>query len=147
MNKAIYKGRITASPELRSSTTGKSYCRFTIAVDGFKDKSEGKQADFIPCIAWNGTAETIAKFVEKGQELLVEGSMKSRSYNDTKHPDIKHYTLECFVERFEFCGSKSCRTESSEATAQPSQSQKASQPEQDLPEGYEELLSGDDMPF
>ena len=68
MNKAIYKGRITASPELRSSTTGKSYCRFTIAVDGFKDKSEGKQADFIPCIAWNGTAETIAKFVEKGQE-------------------------------------------------------------------------------
>lgn len=139
MNKAIYKGRITASPELRSSTTGKSYCRFTIAVDGFKDKSEGKQADFIPCIAWNGTAETIAKFVEKGQELLVEGSMKSGSYNDRNHPDIKHYTLECFVERFEFCGSKVCRTDSSEASAEQS-------PEKEIPEGFEELFNGD-TPF
>ena len=139
MNKAIYKGRITASPELRSSTTGKSYCRFTIAVDGFKDKSEGKQADFIPCIAWNGTAETIAKFVEKGQELLVEGSMKSGSYNDRNYPDIKHYTLECFVERFEFCGSKVCRTDSNEATAEQSQ-------EKDIPEGFEELFNGD-TPF
>lgn len=108
MNKVILMGRLTADPELRQTQSGISSCRFTIAIDRpFVDKTTGeRQADFIRCIAWNQSAENINRYFNKGSMILVEGSLRTGSYQDRNHQDVTHYTTDVFVDRFEFTGSK-----------------------------------------
>ena len=106
MNKTITIGRLTADPELRTTQSGSSSCRFTVAVDRLmKDKE--KSADYIQCTAFGKTAETVAKYFQKGSMICVEGSLKTGKYTDKKHDDVTHYTTEVWVERIEFVGSKS----------------------------------------
>ena len=111
MNKTITIGRLTANPELRTTQSGSSSCRFTVAVDRLmKDKE--KSADYIQCTAFGKTAETVAKYFQKGSMICVEGSLKTGKYTDKKHDDVTHYTTEVWVERIEFVGSKSDKAES-----------------------------------
>ncbi|AGR40719.1 single-stranded DNA-binding protein [Spiroplasma taiwanense] len=80
MNSVILIGRITQDPELRNSSNGKSFVAFTLAVNEF---SEGNQfTQFIPCFAWEKTAENLAKFVKKGAQISVEGSINVRRENN-----------------------------------------------------------------
>lgn len=77
-NEVRLEGRITAEPELRYTTSGKPVANFSLAVRReWDDKGE---ADFLPVVAWNKTAEAIAQYVVKGQQLVVSGRMQSRSY-------------------------------------------------------------------
>ena len=110
MNKTITIGRLTADPELRTTQSGSSSCRFTVAVDRLmKDKE--KSADYIQCTAFGKNAETVAKYFQKGSMICVEGSLKTGKYTDKKHDDVTHYTTEVWVERIEFVGSKSDKAE------------------------------------
>lgn len=77
MNKVEILGRITAEPELKKSNNGNSYVRFTLAVDR---RSQEKQTDFIRCIAHGKTAEAISKYVHKGNQLCVMGSINVNTY-------------------------------------------------------------------
>ena len=97
MNKITLIGRLTADPELRQTTTNTSYCNFTLAVERpyKKDKT-----DFIKCIAWRNTADLIAKYLQKGSPICIEGHMENNDYTDNK--DVKHYNMLCQVERMEF---------------------------------------------
>ena len=73
-------GRLTATPELKSTTNGTTVCAFTVAVNrrGAKDQT----TDFINCTAWKGTAEFISKYYTKGSSICVVGSLQVRSYTD-----------------------------------------------------------------
>ena len=98
-NKVILMGRLTASPELRETLNGSSVVNFTLAVDrGF---GEDKQTDFFPIVAWKGTAEAIAKYVDKGQQLLVSGQLQTRSWED--RDGNKRTTTEVLATEFSFC--------------------------------------------
>lgn len=101
-------GRLTADPDLRSTQTGMSTCRFSIAVDRpFVDKTTGqRQADFIRCTAWDKSAENINRFFRKGSMIMIEGSLRTGSYQDKQYQDVTHFTTDVFVDRWEFCGSK-----------------------------------------
>ena len=82
MNKVILMGRLTKEPELRHTTTDKPVTSFTLAVDrGFRTNGE-RQADFINCVAWNGTAEFVAKWFTKGQLVALSGRIQTRTYKD-----------------------------------------------------------------
>ena len=87
MNRAIIIGNLTRDPELRTTASGKSVCSFTVAVNrGFGDK---KDADFIPVVTWEKTAESCAKFLAKGRKVAVSGRIATRNYekdgrNETK---------------------------------------------------------------
>lgn len=133
MNKWIGKGRTTSDIELRQTTSKKSVVRFTLACDGFKDKDGNKKSDFIPCVAWGQVAETISRYVSKGQEILVEGTMRSGKYKDKNNPEITHFTLECYVDRFEFCGKKSDNANAAE--------------EVDLQADFEEIIAEEELPI
>lgn len=101
MNKVVLVGRLTKDPELRfAAGTGTATCRFTVAVNRFK-KGE---ADFINCVAWNKTAETIAQYLTKGREIAVSGSIRTGSYD--AQDGTKRYTTDVNVESFDFIGSK-----------------------------------------
>lgn len=79
LNNVVLQGRLTAAPELRTTTTGKNVCTFRIACDrNFGDK----QADFIDCAAWNNEAVFINSHFFKGSLIFVCGSLQSRNYED-----------------------------------------------------------------
>lgn len=153
LNKAIIMGRLTADPELRQTPSNVSTCRFTVACDrSFAPKGEERQADFITVTAWRQTAEFIAKYFTKGNMIVVEGNLRTGSYNDKKYPDVKHYTMEVFAEQVYFGESKKSEGSSS-APAQQSTAQNAPPVEQnaslaigDLSE-FEEILGDGQLPF
>lgn len=104
MNKVILKGRLAKNIELKVTTTGKSVATCSIAVDR-RYKQEGQpDADFIPLVMWGKTAEVMNQYLAKGREVLIEGRIQVRNYDDSN--GNKRYVTEVIVENFEFCGSK-----------------------------------------
>ena len=105
MNKAILLGRLTKDPEIKYTQSGKAVASFTLAIDRRRGANGEKQADFISCVAWEKTAETIGNYCSRGQQIAVEGRIQSRSYD--AQDGSKRYVTEVVVQSMEFCGKKS----------------------------------------
>lgn len=100
MNKVILIGRLTKDPELNfAAGSGTAVCKFNLAVARPFKKDE---TDFINCIAFGKTGETIAQYITKGRQLAVTGSIRTGSY-DAKDGS-KRYTTDIVVDSFEFIG-------------------------------------------
>lgn len=81
MNKVILIGNLTRDPELSETTSGVTFCRFTIAVNRSYTNADGERGvDFINVIAWRGLAENIAKYCAKGRKVCVVGSLENVTY-------------------------------------------------------------------
>ena len=105
MNKVILIGRVTKDVELKTTTTGKSVASFTLAVNrDYKNADGNYDADFINCVAYGQQAETISKYVRKGDKFGVDGKIKTRTYD--KQDGSKVYVTEIDVTGFEFLESK-----------------------------------------
>jgi len=105
MNLVTLMGRITAAPELKTTSSGISYCRFTLAVDRrFQKQGQEKQTDFISCVAWRQTAEFICRYFVKGQLMAVTGSIQTGSFTD--NTGNKRYTTDVAVDNAYFTGDK-----------------------------------------
>lgn len=76
-NRAIIEGRLTHDPELRQTPSGKSVCRFSVAVN--RDENH---TDFINCAAFSEKAELICRYFFKGKPVLVEGRLNSEKWTD-----------------------------------------------------------------
>ena len=100
LNTIIIQGRLTKNVELRHTTTGKAVASFTVAVD--RGKNSG--ADFIPCVAWEKSAEFIEKYFHKGDMILVSGRLTQRNYEDKD--GNKRTAYEVIVNTANFCDSK-----------------------------------------
>ena len=100
MNRAILFGRLTKDVDLRTTPSGRSVAMLTLAIDRPMTKDGSKEADFIPVVLWGKTAEAVAKYVHKGQRLLVEGRIQVRSY-DGKDGQ-KRYATEVVADKAEF---------------------------------------------
>lgn len=104
MNKVILIGNNTKDIELRQTTSGTSVAEFSIAVKRtFKTNGE-YESDFFNCIAYNKLAETISKYVKKGDRIGVEGRLQTRNY--TNREGKKVYVTEIVVENVEFLQTK-----------------------------------------
>jgi len=152
MNKVILIGRLAKDPELRSTTTGKQVCTFSIAVDR-RFKSEGQPtADFFNTVAWNKPAELINQYFKKGDRIALNGRLQSRSY-DAKDGS-KRYVTEIILEEFDFIGS---RNDSSDGNynnggyqnnnKQSVATQKATNMPLDLDDNFHMMMDDDDVPF
>jgi single-strand DNA-binding protein len=107
MNKLILKGRIASKDVvvLKYTQSGTAVASFTVAVNRrFANQDGEREADFINCVAWNKTAEFLANYFRKGQEILLEGRLQVRTYED--NDGKKHWVTEVIAEGVEFCGSK-----------------------------------------
>lgn len=100
-NKAIIAGNITHDLELRTSSSGKPFMNFSIAVNK-KLPSGENSADFIKATAFGSTAETIAKYCAKGSNILVEGTISTSQYQDKRYPDVTHHDFSIMVQSFRF---------------------------------------------
>lgn len=102
MNNVILMGRLTKDPEIRTTNSGLSVCKFTVAVDRYSKDGEDK-TDFINCVAWRKTAEFIDKHFSKGQRILLSGSIQTGSYEKDGRTV---YTTDVLVDKAEFCENK-----------------------------------------
>ena len=108
MNKVILIGRLARDPELRTTSSGISMVRFTVAVT--RPGTQGAQpiTDFIGCVAWRRQAENIAKYCSKGSQVAVDGRIQTGSYDG---PDgQKRYTTDIVADSVTFLGSKNSTT-------------------------------------
>lgn len=94
MNVVMLMGRMTRDPELKYTSGGKAYANFTLAVQKTKD-----DAEFIDCVAWEKTAETIAEYFRKGRKILLQGRLNVSSYEQNGE---KRKSTKVVVNSFEF---------------------------------------------
>lgn len=101
MNIAVLQGRLTKDVEVRYTDTGKVIANFTLAVNRpFADKDGQREADFIPIVLWNKTAEVAGNNVHKGDRLAVVGRIQVRNYTDKN--GAKRYVTEVVGDKIEF---------------------------------------------
>lgn len=84
INKCIFIGRLGKDPEVRNLDNGSTVASFSIAVsESYKDRTTGEKketTEWINCVAWRGLAEIAQKYIHKGDQVFVEGKLKTRSY-------------------------------------------------------------------
>src|SRR5574344_2188425 len=98
MNKVVLIGRLTKDPELRfAAGSGTAVSRFTVAV---KRQFKKDEADFIGCVAFGKTAETISQYFTKGRQIAISGSIRTGSYD--AQDGSKRYTTDVAVDSFDF---------------------------------------------
>lgn len=113
MNRVCLIGRLTGNPELKANSNGKSYCKFTLAVDRYNGKE--KTADFINCVTWNKLADNLSTFMKKGSRIAVIGNIKTSKYEDKN--GNKRYLTEVYCDSIEYLETKeNIKTESEETT-------------------------------
>lgn len=104
LNSIVIQGRLTNDPELKYTNSGKSVTSFSIACERDFSTNGEKETDFINIVAWNGTAEFISKFFQKGKQILLKGSLQTRKYQ-TKNGENRTVT-EVIADKVYFCGDK-----------------------------------------
>lgn len=105
MNRAIIIGRLTQAPELRKTQNDISVCTFTLAVNRRFANAQGeREADFLPVVVWRGQADACARYLDKGSQAAVCGTIQTRSY-DAKDGG-KRYVTEIVADEVEFLGGK-----------------------------------------
>ena len=135
MNKVILIGRLTKDVEMRySASNNTAIARYTLAVNRpFKREGE-PEADFLPCVAFNKTAEFAEKYLAKGMRVAIEGRIQTGSYTNSEAKKV--YVTEIVVERQEFLEKKT-RNSQPEANAAANNSENAFM---DIPDGIDEEL-------
>lgn len=106
INRVVLVGRLTRDPELRRTNSGTSVCSFTVAVDNRTKNADGtKTASFIPCTAFQQSADNMSKFLRKGSLVGIEGRLNQRSY--VRQDGSKASVLEVLCDSVQFLEPKS----------------------------------------
>ncbi len=112
MNTCILCGRLTADPKSGTTQNQKTFCNFTLAVNKAYSKDNG--ADFIDIVVWGTTATNCAKYLQKGNQVLVAGSITTDTY---EKDGVKRKQVRVLANSVEFL---------SKANSQPTQPKQAS---------------------
>lgn len=119
MNNVSLLGRLTKDVELRYSQSGTAVANFTLAVNRqFKNQNGEREADFIRTLAFGKTAEIIAQYVKKGQQLAVEGRIQTGSYENNEGKTV--FTTDVVVNQFTFISDGNRSENNSQQNNQPS---------------------------
>jgi single-strand DNA-binding protein len=85
VNKVILIGRLGKDPEVKYTPSGAPVAKFTLATDEvFKDRSgeQQKRTEWHNIVAWNKLAEICGEYLTKGKQVYIEGSIRSRQWED-----------------------------------------------------------------
>ena len=106
INNVVLVGRLTKDPDLKYTASGTTVSTFTLAVNrNFTNQSGNREADFINCVIWRKSAETLANYAKKGTLLGVTGRIQTRSYENQQGQRV--YVTEVVVENFQLLESRS----------------------------------------
>ena len=107
-NRAIIAGNLARDPDVRYTVNKKAYARFTVAVGNRWRNANGEMqesTDYISVVAWGNIAENAGKYLKKGSPVLVEGRIRTGSY-DAKDGSGKRYTTDIYVDNLIMLGSR-----------------------------------------
>jgi single-strand DNA-binding protein len=113
LNRVFLMGNLTRDPELRYVPSGTAVANFTIAVNRpYKDSTGDKKEEvsFIRVVVWGKMAEVCGEYLTKGRPVLVEGRLKSRSWED-QTTGQKRSALEVVANSVQFIGSRAAKQE------------------------------------
>ena len=107
VNKAILVGRLGNQPEVKETPKGK-VANFSIATsETWKDKDTGErkeQTEWHNIVLWRGLAEVAEKYLNKGDQVYIEGKLKTRSY---EKDGVTRYTTEIVGDNLTMLGGNS----------------------------------------
>ena len=143
LNQCSFIGRLGKDPETRYTTLGEAVSSFSIAVgSSWKDKAGAKQerTEWVNITAWGKLAEICAEYLKKGQQVYIQGRIKTEKYTDKSGVD--KYATKIVAETMQMLGGKSDKTEP-EQQEHPAQS--AQPVKQEPPKNFDNF--DDDIPF
>jgi single-strand DNA-binding protein len=129
-NKTIIAGRICIDPKVRLTNSGLAVLRIPIAVNHYKKKTDGERVEeshFFQVIFFGKLAETVEKYMVKGQVMLVEGRLSTSKYTDKE--GIERYTTEIIADTMQM-GSKPMKSQN--FSSPQTSPQKSSEPDDDI---------------
>ena len=104
LNLVIVSGRLVADPELRYTPKGTAVCSFRIAVSRYyRDRDAGgfkEETSFFNVVVWDRMAEMAGERLRKGSPVLLEGTLRSRSYET--QDGSRRYVVEVVSRRLQF---------------------------------------------
>src|SRR5579864_9888 len=103
-NKVILVGRVVRDPEIRYVNSGAGVVKFSIAVNPNKRDAKPEDTLFADIVAWEKLAETCNTYLKKGMNVLVEGRLVIRSYDDKD--GNKRKATEVVIDNMQMLGSR-----------------------------------------
>ncbi len=103
VNKVILVGYLGGDPEVRYTPSGKAFARFSLATNEAWTDGEGKRQERVEwhtLVVWGKQAENCRQYLTKGRQIYVDGSLRSRSYEDKD--GIKRAIVEIITQRVVF---------------------------------------------
>ncbi|WP_270595902.1 single-stranded DNA-binding protein [Anaerococcus vaginalis] len=108
MNKVVLIGYLTKDPDLRYTQSGMAVCQFVLAVNKnlSKDKKEEMEAqnkataDFPRIVVWGKMGENASRYLKKGSQCAIDGSIQTGSYEDNNGNRV--YTTDIVAQHVEF---------------------------------------------
>ena len=133
MNKVMLIGNVGKDPEIRYVDAGVCVASLVLATTerGYKLQNGMEVPDrteWHNIVLWRGLAETVEKYVKKGDKLYIEGKIHTRSYDDRN--GVKRYVTEIWADAMEMLTPKQVSQPQPE---QPQQSASTEQTEEKLP--------------
>ena len=80
-NKVFLIGRLTKDPEIRTTSSGISVAKFTVAVDRIRKQNGEKVTDFLRVVVWRKLADIAGQYLKKGKLTYIEGRFQIDQYN------------------------------------------------------------------
>ena len=114
MNKVLLTGRLTRDPELRSLASGSSVTQFVVATNEFRGNGK-ERAEYHNVVVWDRLAEICGEFLGKGQQVLVEGRLQTRQWDDDR--GARHWKTEVVGSSVEMLSGRRKRDYEAEALA------------------------------
>lgn len=146
VNKVILVGNAGKDPEVRHLDTGVAVANFPLATSETYTAKNGEKVsttEWHNIVLWRGLADVAEKWVKKGDQLYIEGKIRTRSYEDKE--GNKRYMTEIYGDTMRMLGKKSAPPKTDEqntgSTSEPAAVQKPAAPE------VNEDGGDDDLPF
>jgi single-strand DNA-binding protein len=112
VNKVILVGNLGADPELRYTPSGAAVCELRLATNETwtgKDGQRQERTEWHRIVVWGKRAEPVAKYLDKGRQVYVEGRIRTRSWEDKD--GVKRYTTEIIANDVQFLGKGNRRSD------------------------------------
>ncbi len=107
VNKVILVGNLGKDPEVRHLESGASVANFSLATtETYKDRNTGERKDVTEwhnIVLWRGLADVAEKYIKKGDQIYVEGKLRTRSW---EKDGVTRYTTEIVGENMTMLGKK-----------------------------------------
>ena len=107
VNKVILVGNLGKDPELSYTQSGTARCRFSLATGESYTNNAGERqqrTEWHNIVVWNKQAENCATYLKKGSSVVVEGKIRTRSWDDN---GVTKYRTEVVASGIKFLGTKS----------------------------------------